>query len=92
MRYVIAGLVQKYFNKKLDDGHQELVFGLSSYWGSLQGLGKRPGFYVASAEIQERLIHEFGYHRCPSCLWATTRPHTGWCTEQQEPVDTENWA
>jgi hypothetical protein len=48
MRYYVAGLVQKYFNKKLDEGHHELVFGLSHHWGSLQGLGKQPGFYLAA--------------------------------------------
>lgn len=89
MRYSVAGFVQKYFNQKLNQGHHELVYGLSLHWGSLQGLGKRPGFYIAAWNIQERLIHEFRYPQCPYCRWATARPHA-WCATQLESNSTEN--
>ena len=81
--------VRMYFSKKLNDGHHELVYGLSSHWGSLQGLGKQPGFYLAAWNVQERLIHEFEYQECPYCRWATVKPHA-WCAHELASNDTKN--
>lgn len=73
-----------YLTNKLNEGHHELVYGLSSYWGSAQGLGRYGPFYDAAWFVQERLIREFDYHECSRCHWATTKPHTSWCAEQRE--------
>ncbi len=84
MKKWIGRKVTQYLNKKLDDGHDALVYGLSNYWGSRCGLGRILGVYDAAWFIQERLIQEYGYQECPSCYWATHRPHQSeWCTQQQ---------
>lgn len=86
MRELIGRKVRVYLGKKLRDGQHELVYGLSSYWGSRQGLGRWNPFYDAAWFFQERLIREFGYHECPSCYWATHRPenHSTWCKAEIE--------
>lgn len=66
----IQAIVHKHLDRKLDAGHHELVFGLSQYWGANNGLGKLRGFSWASADVQDRLVSEFGYKRCPYCTWA----------------------
>jgi len=71
MKY-IEEKVLKFLNKKLDQGHHELVYGLTSYWGSLNGLGNFRSFYGAAWRTQERLIAEFDYPECPGCYWATS--------------------
>lgn len=82
MKKMIEKVVTRFLNKKLDEGHHELVFGIASYWGSLNGLGKINSFYRASWHTQERLIKEFGYKECPSCRWAVERlDNHPWCCE-----------
>lgn len=69
----IETFVIQFFSNKLNHGHHEFVFGLTSYWGSQNGLGKYIPFYSASFFMQERLIKEFGYAECPYCYWAMAR-------------------
>jgi hypothetical protein len=84
--------VRMYFSKKLNDGHHELVYGLSSHWGSGRGLGHFQPFYDAAWFFQERLIQEFGYHECPSCYWAHHKPepHPQWCEWNMESRNSKN--
>ncbi len=85
MSYYEAELVGTFFNRKLDADNHKLVFFLSDYWGRGKGLGHRLGFYIASSDIQERLIQEFGYLRCPCCQWATTNlDNHPWCQAEIE--------
>lgn len=65
--------VLDYLNKKLDQGHHEYVHKFSSYWGEKGHIKIFGPLYDASWRIQERLINEFGYYRCPSCQWAVDR-------------------
>ena len=82
MKHRLSILIEDFLWKKLNEGHHELVYGLSAYWGT-----KSVGFwgfcYGAAWSVQDRLIKDFGYHRCPSCHWSTTdKVHSGWCVEQ----------
>jgi hypothetical protein len=92
MRYYIERKVSSYLNKKLDDGDNELVYGLSSYWGTGRGLGRFSPFYDAAWYIQGRLIRESGYQECPCCYWAThcSYNHGTWCREQFEKLQSND--
>ena len=92
MRNYVGRKVKMYLGKKLDEGHDELVYGLSSYWGSRRGLGRWLPFCDAAWFVQERLIREFGYHECPGCYWATHRPdnHSTWCRAEIKSRESSN--
>ncbi len=65
--------VRRYLTKKLNQGHHEFIYGLTNYWGSLNGLGNYLSFSRPSCQMQKRLIEEFGYTECPHCYWAIAR-------------------
>lgn len=83
MKEHISKKVRTFLNKKLEEGQDELVYGLSSYWGKRRGLGRWKPFYDASWFVQERLIQEFNYQECPCCHWATHHlDNHSWCQAQ----------
>lgn len=79
---------RQYLNKKLDTGHNELVYGLTSYWGQRRGLGRFAPFNDATWFVQDRLIREFHYLECPYCHWANHHPDNhAWCqAEMESPI------
>ncbi len=91
MTSYIEKRVSLYLNKKLDMRHHEIVYGLSSHWGSLRGLGRFAPFYSAAWSIQKRLVQEFKYQECPYCHWATHHPENHeWCQNEMNPEQTKD--
>lgn len=71
---------RKYLVWELGKGNHQLVYHLAQVWErkDQRVLDKRRWLHplrtaksVAACDIQERLIENHGYHRCPACTWAT---------------------
>ena len=78
-------LILKYLVWKLNRGQHQYVYQLSNGW-ALRVYVFSSAFEGALWLIQERLIREFGYHKCLSCGWATEVPNEhmyegSWCLE-----------
>jgi len=86
LRYRLERFILKHLNKQLNSGRHEFVYGFSGYWGrrsELFGGMLNSPFYGPSAEVQGRLIKEFGYHECPYCYWAVkSLDEHSYCSEQ----------
>ncbi len=64
-------LTLKFLNQLMDRGHHQWVYTFSDYWGRKGGIDLFLPFYSASWSVQKRLIEEFSYPECPSCMWST---------------------
>lgn len=87
LRRVVRKLTLKYFNWQLNRGNHRKVYALHDHRPTQLGpIGL--GILDATLEVQDRLVEEFGYHKCPSCEWVTEiqDEHVcqigSWCWEQ----------
>lgn len=88
LRFLARLLISLYLRSALLFGYHRHVYRLTSKWGGSGGW--MPVRYRVAADMQPRLF-ALGYHRCPSCEWATEMPNEhitvqgSWCWEQTLP-------
>lgn len=68
---LLEAFTTKCLNQLLDRGHHQWVYKFSDYWGRKGGIDLFLPFYSASWYVQKRLIEEFNYPECQSCMWST---------------------
>lgn len=90
LRKKLSTVIFKYLVRQLESGHHEFVKDLSSC-GQIAYGWKFPFRSLSLAindafwSIQEMLVQEHGYHRCPSCDWACRTPSDhGACVETEK--------
>lgn len=86
LRKIVRKLTLKYFNRQLDRKNLQGFSALQGPWNTGSD-SVSLGIMDATWEVQDRLVTEFGYHKCLSCEWATEQPGDhltagSWCLEQ----------
>ena len=87
VRSIVRGVAYLYLRAALKLDYVNYVYGLVDTWTT-------GGTYDALCDVQNLLIEHHGYHRCPSCHWATQSPNEHlvdgtWCQEQDQ--EAERW-
>jgi len=86
LRRIVRELTIKYLTSQLDRKNLQGFSALQGPWNTGSD-SVSLGIMDATWEVQDRLVSEFGYHKCPSCEWATEQPGDhltadSWCSEQ----------
>jgi hypothetical protein len=86
LRWIVRKIALAYLNRQLDKKNTQGFPALLGPWNAGSD-SVSLGIYDATCEVQVRLVSEFGYHKCPSCEWATEQPGEhltpgSWCLEQ----------
>ena len=86
LRWIVRKIALAYFNRQLDRKNHQGFSDLQGPWNTGSDSVSH-GVMDATWEVQDRLVSEFGYHKCPSCEWATIQPGDhlvpgSWCLEQ----------
>lgn len=91
---LLSWLIYAYFRTALLLGAKMHVYNVSGRWGSRTD--KIPHRYNAAWEIQNDLFKR-GFHKCPSCFWATVefdehiKKGEGYCYEQANGNPSVPW-
>jgi hypothetical protein len=88
LRWFVRKIAFAYFNRQLVRKNLQGFSALQCPWNTRSDSVSR-GIMDATWEVQDRLIEEFGYDKCPSCEWATENLHEhltvgSWCWEQYQ--------
>ena len=86
LRWIVRKIALAYFNKQLDRKNPQGFSSIQGPWDTGSD-SVSLGITDATWEVQDRLVSDFGYHKCPSCEWATLQAGEhltpgSWCLEQ----------